>query len=103
MLLGVTIERTLAQGTQRFAVIGDADFAASQFVGNGANQSFTETLALWLTGDADAMAFVTQRAPDSELALSNRSIVVVSVAYLVAIPLLLLMVAGLVRWRRKRS
>lgn len=103
LLLGVTIERTLAQGTQRFAVIGDADFAASQFVGNGANQSFTETLALWLTGDADAMAFVTQRAPDSELSLSNRSIVVISVVYLAALPLLLLLVAGIVRWRRKRS
>lgn len=103
LLLGVTIERTLAQGTQRFAVIGDADFAASRFVGNGANQSFTETLALWLTGDADAMAFVTQRAPDSELSLSNRSIVVISVVYLAALPLLLLLMAGIVRWRRKRS
>lgn len=103
LLLGVTIERTLAQGTQRFAVIGDADFAASRFVGNGANQSFTEMLALWLTGDADAMAFVTQRAPDSELSLSNRSIVVISVVYLAALPLLLLLVAGIVRWRRKRS
>ena len=103
LLLGVTIERTLAQGTQRFAVIGDADFAASQFIGNGANQSFTETLALWLTGDADAMAFVTQRAPDSELALSNRSIVVISAVSLAALPLLLLIVAGIVRWRRKRS
>lgn len=103
LLLGVTIERTVAQGTQRFAVIGDADFAASQFLGNGANQSFTEALALWLTGDADTMAFVTQRAPDSELNLSNRSIVLISVFYLALLPLLLLTVAGIVRWRRKRS
>lgn len=103
LLLGVTIERTLAQGTQRFAVIGDADFAASQFIGNGANQSFTESLALWLTGDADALAFVSQRAPDSELSLSNRSIVFLSAVYLAILPLLLCIIAGVVRWRRQRG
>ena len=103
LLLGVTIERTLAEGTQRFAVIGDADFAASQFVGNGGNQSFTESLMLWLTGDADALSFVTQRAPDSELALSSRSIITLSALYLVVIPILLLLVAALVRWQRRRT
>lgn len=103
LLLGVTIERTLAKGTQRFAVIGDADFAASQFLGNGANQSFMEALALWLTGDADELSFITQRAPDSELSLDNRAVIALSVVYLAALPLLLLLVAGIVRWRRKRS
>ena len=103
LLLGVTIERDLLQGVQRFAVIGDADFGSSQFLGNGANQSFMESLALWLTGDADELAFVTQRAPDSELILSNRSIIVISVVYLVGLPLLLLITAGIVHWRRKRS
>ncbi len=103
LLLGVTIERTLAQGTQRFAVIGDADFAASQFVGNGSNQSFMESLALWLTGDADALAFVSQRAPDSELSLSNRSIVLLSTVYLAALPLFFCLIAGVVRWRRRRG
>jgi len=103
LLLGVTIERTLAEGTQRFAVIGDADFAASQFLGNGANQSFTEALILWLTGDADELDFVTQRAPDSELSLSNRSIIALSVVYLVALPVFLLLVAVFVRRRRNLS
>lgn len=103
LLLGVTIERDLPQGVQRFAVIGDADFAASQFLGNGGNQSFTESLVLWLTGDADAMAFVARPAPDSQLILSNRSIVVISAIYLAGLPVLLLIIAGVVRWQRKRS
>ncbi|MFK8082180.1 MAG: GldG family protein [Granulosicoccus sp.] len=102
LLIGVTIERTLAQGTQRFAVIGDADFAASQFLGNGANQSFTEALVLWLTGDADELEFVTQRAPDSELNLSNQSVVALSAIYLAALPIVLLLVAVFVRWHRRR-
>ena len=99
----MTIERTLAEGAQRFAVIGDADFGASQFIGNGGNQSFIESLTLWLTGDADALSFVTQRAPDSELTLSPRSIVIISAIYLAVLPLLLLLFAALVRWQRRRS
>lgn len=103
LLLGVTIERTLAAGTQRFAVVGDADFAASQFLGNGANQTFMEALALWLIGDADELGFITQRAPDSELTLTTRSIITLSVAYLAVLPVLLLLSAAIVRWRRNRN
>lgn len=101
LLLGITIERALGEGQQRFAVIGDADLGASQFVGNGANQAFLETLFLWLTGDADALEFVTQRAPDSELSLNNTAIIGLSVLYLAGIPTLLLLIAVIIRWRRR--
>lgn len=101
LLLGVTIERNQGDRVQRFAVIGDADFAASQFLGNGANQSFAEALVLWLTGDADALEFITQRAPDSELNLENRSIIILTVLCLVFVPALLLVIAFVVRWRRR--
>lgn len=103
LLLGVTIERRLADSTQRMAVIGDADLGASQFIDNGDNQRFIESLMLWLTGDSDAIAFVTQAAPDSTLVLGNRSIIVISVLFLAGIPLILLLLAGYIRWQRRRS
>lgn len=102
LLLGVSIERPRAQGTQRIIVLGDADFAASQFLDNGANKAFAESLILWLTGETDALEFVTQKAPDSELELDNRSIVVISAIYLAGLPALLLLIAGVVRWRRRK-
>lgn len=103
LLLGVTIERRLPEdGQQRFAVIGDADFGASRFVDNGANRAFIESLFLWLTGETEALDFVTQKAPDSELSLSNRSIVTLSSVYLAGFPGLFLLIAGIVRWRRRR-
>ena len=101
LLLGVTIERTLTQGSQRIAVIGDADFASSQFIDNGGNQDFIEALMLWLTGEINSLDFATQSANDSTLALSNNAIVVISVIYLAGIPVLLLLIAGFVRWRRR--
>jgi hypothetical protein len=103
LLLGITIERELPGTTQRFAVIGDADLGASQFVGNGGNQAFLETLFLWLTGDVDAIEFVTQRAPDSEVTLSNNAIIGLTAVYLAGIPIALLLTAVLVRWQRRRA
>lgn len=102
LMLGISIERPRAQGTQRIAVLGDADFAASQFLDNGANKAFTESLILWLTGESDALEFVTHKAPDSELQLDNRSIVIISALYLAGLPALLLLIAAIVRWRRRR-
>lgn len=101
LLLGVTIERMLPQGVQRFAVIGDADLGASQFVGNGGNQAFLETLFLWLTGDTDSLDFVTQRAPDSELTLSDNAVIGLSVTYLAGLPLVLLLSGFVICWRRR--
>lgn len=102
LLLGVTIERQTLTGTQRIAVIGDADFGASQFIDNGGNQYFIEALMLWLTGEFDALEFATQPAKDSTLVLTNNAIVILSATYLAGLPAILLLIAGLVRWRRSR-
>jgi ABC-type uncharacterized transport system involved in gliding motility auxiliary subunit len=102
LVVGVTIERSIAGRQQRIAVIGDADFASNQFIANGANLAFAESLMLWLTGDADALAFVTQPAPDARLNLSPQNIIVLSVALLVALPILLFLTAGILAWRRRR-
>ncbi len=100
LLLGVTIERA---NNQRIAVIADADFAASQFIGNGSNQAFTDSLVLWLTGDADAIDFVSQRANDSELRLSTNSIIILTAVLLAGLPLLILIIGLLLRWRQRRA
>ncbi len=83
-------------------MIGDADFGASQFIDNGGNKAFIESLVLWLTGESDALDFVTQKAVDSELILDNKTIIALTAVYLAGIPALLLITAGLVRWRRRR-
>lgn len=101
LMLGVTIERTVGKNTQRIAVLGDADFAASQFLGNGGNKALAEALLIWLAGDNDALEFVTTPPPDSELNLSNRSIVILSAVLLAALPLALLAIALLIRLRRR--
>ncbi|MEE9320854.1 MAG: GldG family protein [Granulosicoccus sp.] len=101
LMLGVTIERKIDKKIQRIAVLGDADFAASQFLGNGGNKALAEALLVWLAGDIDALAFVTTPPPDSQLNLGNKSIVILSAVLLVALPLALLTIALTVRLRRR--
>jgi len=103
LLLGITLERRHGERTQRVAVLGDADFAASRFLGNGANAAFAESLVLWLAGDDAALEFVTRAAPDAELVLGPRAIVVLSAVLLVGVPLALLLVALALRLARSRE
>ena len=74
-----------------------------RFIGNGSNQAFTDSLILWLSGDGDAIEFVTQRANDSELRLDNRSIIILTAVLLAVLPLLILIIGLLVRWRHRRA
>ena len=103
LTMGVTIERQLGDNTQRIAILGDADFASNQFAGNGSNQAFLESLVLWLAGDDQALEFVTQAAPDTQLTLSNKAIVVISGVFLLGIPLLMLCIAGWLTFRRRHA
>lgn len=101
LVVGITIERDINGRQQRIAVIGDADFASNQFIGNGANMAFSERLIMWLSGESEALTFVTTPAPDAALNLDSRSIVVITLTLLVALPVTLLIIAGIIAWRRR--
>ncbi len=105
LVLGATIERDRGPNAapQRIAVIGDADFGASRYLGNGANAALVEGLLTWLAGDDEALAFVTAPAPDAELVLGTRGIVTLSAVWLAGVPLTLLLVALGVASRRRRD
>ena len=105
LVLGATIERDRGPSAppQRVAVIGDADFGASRYLGNGANAALVEALMTWLAGDDAALEFVTAPAPDAELAIGTRGIVALSATWLVAVPLALLLGALVVALRRRRA
>ena len=103
LTLALTIEREIGGAAQRIAVVGDADFGASRFLGNGANAAFAESLLLWLAGDDAALDFVTRPAPDAELALEDSSRIALAALWLAGVPLTLLLAALGVRLRRARA
>lgn len=102
LTLAVSIERERGNADQRIAVVGDADFMANTWLGNGGNQALAERLFNWLTADDTLLQFERIGAADRQLTLSNTAILALAGLFLLALPLVFLGAAARV-WRRARK
>ena len=87
---------------QRAVVIGDGDFLSNTFLGNGGNRALGERVFDWLLGDDKLVDLPPRGAPDRLLQLSQGELNALSVGFLIALPLLLLLIGGAIVWRRRR-
>ncbi|MFC5582251.1 GldG family protein [Rhodanobacter terrae] len=87
---------------QRAVVIGDGDFLSNTFLGNGGNRALGERVFDWLLGDDKLVDLPPRGAPDRLLQISQTGLNTISVGFLIALPLLLLLIGGLIVWRRRR-
>ncbi len=104
--LGWALTRSIQQAdgalkTQRIVVVGDADFLASQFIGNGANEPLGIDIINWLSYDDALIAVNPKSAPDTELDLSRNAQIFIFVTFMLVLPLGLI-VTGILIWRRRR-
>ncbi|MGB5261761.1 MAG: DUF4350 domain-containing protein [Gammaproteobacteria bacterium] len=103
--IGVVMTRTLDTGEtgseQRILVIGDGDFLSNTYLGNAGNLGFGLQAVHWLSHDDAFIDIRVRTAPDATLVLSNTSRAVIGFGFLFGLPLLLLL-AGLVIWLRRR-
>ncbi|WP_199098945.1 GldG family protein [Dyella sp. ASV21] len=88
---------------QRVVVIGDGDFLSNSFLGNGGNRALGERIFDWLLGDDALVQLPPRGAPDRVLQISQTQLSAVTLGFLVALPLLLLCVCGVITWRRRRA
>lgn len=111
LLLAVALQRPLQHSTaalveqpaqQRMAVIGDADWLASQWIGNGANLEYAERLFNWLAADEAQLAFATAMPEDALINPASRTILMMGGGFLFGLPLIFLAIATLL-WRRQRN
>ncbi|HET7586492.1 MAG TPA: DUF4350 domain-containing protein [Gammaproteobacteria bacterium] len=118
--IGVTLARPLAglkngvrgsgfgvrdkskSGDQRVVVVGDGDFLANAYLGNGGNLDLGLNIVNWLSGNARYIDINVPRAPDLHLTLSRTSQALLGAGFLIALPLLLLVGGGVVWFRRRR-
>lgn len=103
LLLGLALTRPRADGgEQRAAVIGDGDFLANAYLGNGSNLEFGLRLVNWLVSDDRLVLIPPRTAPDRNLQLTRFQTVSIAFGFLVAAPLLLLGLGFGTWWRRRR-
>ncbi len=91
-----------ASNQQRAVVIGDGDFLSNAFVGQAGNRALGDRVVDWLLGD-DALLDVDRAvAPDRVVRLSRGGLTVLAAVFMIALPLLLLVLGVGIAWRRRR-
>lgn len=103
LTLGVALTRPRPDGgEQRVVVVGDGDFLANAYLGNGGNLALGMRLVNWLAAD-DALVDIPPRgAPDRNLSLTPSETAAIAFGFLVVAPLLLLVLGFGIWWQRRR-
>jgi ABC-type uncharacterized transport system involved in gliding motility auxiliary subunit len=103
LTLAVALERPRPDGgTQRVVVVGDGDFLANAYLGNGGNLDLGLRVVNWLVDDDALISIPPRSVPDRNLALSQVQFAVIGFGFLVGSPLLLLGIGLGSWWRRRR-
>ncbi|MGD2170744.1 MAG: GldG family protein [Gammaproteobacteria bacterium] len=89
-------------GEQRVAVVGDADFLANRYLGNGGNLEIGRNLVNWLSLDDGLISISPRPAPDTRLELDRTEQLAIALFFLILLPLGLLG-SGLRIWLRRRK
>ena len=87
---------------QRVIIVGDADFLANRYLGNGSNLEIGINLVNWLSHDDRLISISPRPAPDTRLELSPPEQLAIAIFFLLALPLGLL-VSGLRIWLKRRK
>jgi ABC-type uncharacterized transport system involved in gliding motility auxiliary subunit len=88
---------------QRVLVVGDGDFLANAYLGNGGNRALGVRMVEWLVGDELLADVGTVEAPDRHLDLSTRALGWIGSGFLIGLPLVLFATGAWVMWRRRRG
>ena len=86
---------------QRAVVIGDGDFLSNAYLADAGNLAFGERVVDWLLGD-DALASTPQAAPDTVLKPTRAELAALTFGYLIALPVILILIGLAISWRRRR-
>ena len=87
---------------QRVVIVGDADFLANSYLGNGSNLDIGINLINWLSHDDRLISINPRPAPDTRLELSTNEQLAIAIFFLLLLPLGLL-ISGLRIWLKRRK
>jgi hypothetical protein len=102
VVIALALQRNINHREQRIVVVGNGAFLANSFAGNGGNVDLGMNMVNWLAGEEHLITQHLRPAKDSKLELSTMQLRLISIGFLLGLPLLLAGV-GIYIWRKRRA
>jgi ABC-type uncharacterized transport system involved in gliding motility auxiliary subunit len=102
-VIAMAMQRHINDRDQRIVVVGNGAFLSNSFAGNGGNVDLGVNMVNWLTGEEHLITVQPRAAKDSSLTLSKTHLNVISISFLLGLPLLLAGVGGYIWWKRRSA
>jgi ABC-type uncharacterized transport system involved in gliding motility auxiliary subunit len=103
VIIAMTLQRRINDRDQRIVVVGNGAFLSNSYAGNGGNVDLGVNMVNWLSGEEHLITLQPRAAKDSSLVLSRTELNVISIGFLLVLPLLLAGVGGFIWWKRRRA
>lgn len=100
--VALALRRSVNDREQRIVVVGSGSFLANAYSGNGGNIDLGVSMVNWLANEERLITTQPRAVRDGAITLSKAQLGVISGGFLVAVPLLLVLVGGVMWWRRRR-
>ncbi len=101
--IAAALERTIKERAQRVVVVGNGNFLANTFVGNGGNLDLGINMINWLAGDDALIAIQPRPSLDSGLELGRGAQYLILFGFLIFLPLAFVSMGVMIWWRRRKA
>jgi ABC-type uncharacterized transport system involved in gliding motility auxiliary subunit len=102
-IIALALQRNINDRDQRIVVVGNGAFLANSYAGNGGNIDLGVNMVNWLAGEEHLISLQPRAAKDSSLVLGRAQLNVISIGFLLVLPLLLAGVGIFIWWKRRRA
>lgn len=100
--VALALQRNINNREQRIVVVGSGSFLANAYSGNGGNINLGVNMMNWLANEDKLIAIQPRATKDSLISLSKTKLSLISIGLVIVLPLLLMLVGGVLWWRRRR-
>ncbi|CAH1385526.1 GldG family protein [Candidatus Nitrotoga sp. M5] len=100
--IALALQRNINDREQRIVIVGSGSFLANTYSGNGGNIDLGINITNWLGNEERLITIQPRAVRDGAITLSKIHLALISGSFLIAIPLLLMLVGATVWWRRRR-
>ena len=103
VVVALALQRKYKDRDQRIVVVGDGTFLSNTFAGNGGNVDLGVNMVNWLAGEEHLIIQHLRSPRDTKLVLSALQIRLISIGFLLVLPLFLAGVGTYMWWKRRRA